>query len=42
MNRYLIVETAFGYSAVVFSAEPFKLVAIKLTHIRSRRTVPAL
>ena len=30
MNRYLIVETAFGYSAVAFSAEPFKLVAIKL------------
>ncbi len=30
MNRYLIVETAFGYSAVVFSADPFKLVAIKL------------
>ena len=30
MNRYQIVETAFGYSAVAFSAEPFKLVAIKL------------
>jgi methylated-DNA-[protein]-cysteine S-methyltransferase len=30
MNRYHIVETAFGYSAVAFSAEPFKLIAIKL------------
>jgi len=30
MNRYQIVETAFGYSAVAFSAEPFKLVEIKL------------
>ncbi len=30
MNRYLIVDTAFGYSAVAFSVEPFKLVAIKL------------
>ncbi len=30
MNRYLIVETAFGHSAVAFSAEPFKLLAIKL------------
>lgn len=30
MNRYLIVETAFGYGAVAFSAQPFKLVAIKL------------
>jgi methylated-DNA-[protein]-cysteine S-methyltransferase len=30
MNRYLIVDTAFGYGAVAFSAEPFKLVAIKL------------
>ena len=30
MNSYLIVETAFGYGAVVFSADPFKLAAIKL------------
>ena len=30
MNRYQIVETDFGYSAVAFSAEPFKLIAIKL------------
>lgn len=30
MNRYQIVNTAFGYSAVAFSAEPFRLVAIRL------------
>ena len=30
MNCYHIVETAFGYSAVAFSAEPFKLVEIRL------------
>ncbi|WP_319404891.1 MGMT family protein [uncultured Desulfosarcina sp.] len=30
MNRYRIVETAFGYSAVAFSVEPFKLVEIRL------------
>ena len=30
MKRYQIVETAFGYGAVAFSAEPFKLVEIRL------------
>lgn len=30
MNRYQIVETAFGYGAVAFSVEPFKLLEIKL------------
>jgi len=30
MNRYLIVDTAFGYGAVAFSAEPFRLVATRL------------
>jgi methylated-DNA-[protein]-cysteine S-methyltransferase len=30
MNRYRIVETSFGYCAVAFTAEPFRLVAIKL------------
>jgi methylated-DNA-[protein]-cysteine S-methyltransferase len=30
MNRYQIVETAFGFSAVAFSVGPFKLAAIKL------------
>ncbi|MBC2712387.1 MAG: MGMT family protein [Desulfosarcina sp.] len=30
MNRYQIVETAFGYGAVAFSVEPFRLLEIKL------------
>ncbi|WP_372682843.1 methylated-DNA--[protein]-cysteine S-methyltransferase [Desulfosarcina sp.] len=30
MNRYQIVETAFGFGAVAFSTEPFKLVATSL------------
>jgi methylated-DNA-[protein]-cysteine S-methyltransferase len=30
MNRYRIVETAFGYGAVAFSVEPFRLLEIKL------------
>ena len=30
MNRYQIVETAFGYGAVAFSIQPFKLLEIKL------------
>lgn len=30
MNRYRIVETAFGYGAVVFATEPFRLLEIKL------------
>ena len=30
MNRYQIVETAFGYGAVAFSMEPFRLLEIKL------------
>jgi methylated-DNA-[protein]-cysteine S-methyltransferase len=30
VNRYQIVETAFGYCAVAFSAAPFKLVATRL------------
>ena len=30
MNRYQIVDTAFGYGAVAFSVEPFKLVATRL------------
>ena len=30
MNRYRIVETAFGYGAVAFSMEPFRLLEVKL------------
>ena len=30
MNRYQIVETVFGYGAVAFSVEPFRLLEIKL------------
>jgi len=30
MNHYQIVETAFGYGAVAFSVEPFRLFEIKL------------
>lgn len=30
MNRYRLVETAFGFGAVAFSVTPFTLIAIKL------------
>ncbi len=30
MNRYQIVETAFGYGAVSFSIDPFRLLEVKL------------
>ncbi len=30
MNRYQIAATAFGYAAVAFSVEPFRLLEIKL------------
>jgi methylated-DNA-[protein]-cysteine S-methyltransferase len=33
MNRYQIVETAFGYGAVAFTVEPFGLLEVKLPHV---------
>ncbi|BBO72023.1 methylated-DNA--protein-cysteine methyltransferase [Desulfosarcina alkanivorans] len=30
MNRYRIVETAFGHAALAFSVEPFRLLEVKL------------
>jgi len=30
MNRYQIVETAFGYAALAFAVDPFRLVEVRL------------
>jgi hypothetical protein len=33
MNRYQIVETAFGYGAVAFTIEPFGLLEVKFPQV---------